>query len=202
MKYLFYMFIMLKLVVAQSDTAKSIAIDSLIIVDIDLNGIIIIENSPDNFIHLRSESKTDGKVIGFSNRDKIAAYSLETKISDNTLLISAHPREKSWVIGINTLVEENTHYIHIPGTMNVTIHSKDAQIHVNGIFSLLKIDNQKGDTDLRIAEAQLHYLTAGTKNGEIWLNNSEQQNEYSIISGGVSIVDISSYSGSIKLEMN
>jgi len=192
---------MLGLAFAQNDSIQSIKADSFNIVDIKLNGTIVLENSFDNTVHIRTDSRVDGKVIGFSNRNEIPAYTVDSKISDHTLYISAHPRKKSWTIGISTLVEENTHYIHVPQNMNISVYSNNAKIIINGLFSLLKTENDKGETHIRLNKSQLHYLRATSDNGEIIINNTAKPADYSLISAGESIVDVSSRSGSITIDV-
>ena len=207
MKPLIYSFNIIILNIAlvfalDNNNEKSIPVDSIVTVNINLNGNIFLENSSDDRLHLRTTTKIEGKVIGISNRDNISPYIVDIKKEDKILNISPHPREKSWTIGVSTISEENTHFIHIPKNMNVIVNSNNAKIMVNGLFSLLKVENTKGETAIQLSKSKIHYLKANTKNGRLWINDMAVKNNYNLISSGYSVIDISSKSGLIKLGLN
>jgi len=206
MKYLVFTFLIVIINItslfARNETSKSIDLDSVATVSINLNGNIHIDNSFDDRVHLRTTTKIDGKVIGFSNRDKISTYSVKTEIKNNVLNIAPVQRKKSWAIGLSTLSEENTHYLHIPKNLNVIINSNDAKIVVNGIFSLLKIENNSGQTEVRLTKSKVHYLKVETKNGNVLVNDEEVENKFDLVSKGNSVIDVSTKSGLVKLELN
>ena len=176
-------------------------VDSVTTIDIKLEGTIFIENGLNDQLALRTILKMGGKVIGFSNSDEIEHYSVNAEYEDNMLKISPVPREKLWAIGINTLSEEKTHYIHIPRNKNIIIKSQNAHIIVNGMFPVLKIENEKGKTEFYGSKDSIRYINCSSQKGEIVLNNNEINQDYNHISLGNSVIDINSKQGSIKLEI-
>ncbi|KAA3608756.1 MAG: hypothetical protein D8M58_18640 [Calditrichaeota bacterium] len=173
--------------------------ESIKTVYIKLNGVIIIENSLDNKVHIKTTSKVDGKIIGFSNNEDLSAYRVETFMDEKDLTIKPAKRESRWTVGINTVSEENTHIIRIPKDKNVVINSSDANININGRYALLKINNREGETEITALENDIRYLTCRSANGEIWFNGKEQEESYMNILPGNAVIDVNSYRGIIKM---
>lgn len=183
------------------DDMVNLNVDSINTVNINLDGVIILDNSPDNQIYLRTQTKTEGTIIGFSNRKDVGAYQVIAKKKGTVLNIKPVKREKIWTVGINTFSENNTHFVHIPSDKNVVITSKDARIIINGSFALLKIVNEKGRIDITTSKKRTRYIKCKTLSGELWVNDQQSDNTFSDILSGTSVIDVFSKEGTIKLQI-
>ncbi|GEM_PF-2167641 len=190
-------------VVSQQINTKtySTAVDKATTVLIELEGDIIINSWDLPKIDVKVESVVTGRVWGYSNIKKRGDYNVCIENSGGMVIVRPVPRKRIYTIGISTIRESNTHYIYLPSSAKVVVHSQRGRISVNGIFDSMDIENCSGSVELKIIKSRVRFVGCSAVSGKVLINGSNEGKRFKLIGTGNSVYTINSDTGDIVIDL-
>ncbi len=168
---------------------------------IELEGEIILNTWSLKIGEIQVETVTSGKVWGYHiNKDKVKKYDINIQQTENMAVIKkSRENYSSGTIGISTFNVKHRHIFYLPESANISIHTNDADISVNGNFKALTIVNKNGKNDLKLNGSKIKSLECFTEDNKVIVNNLRKSREYRFNGEGSEIYDIRTGEGDIKI---
>ena len=173
---------------------------------IELEGEIYLNSWENNRAEVLVENIITGKVWGYdSDKSSKKNYDVLIEKSRDVVYIKEKPKSSSASIkiGIITLRSTHKHFIYLPESANISIISEDAKVFVEDNFSVLDINNKKGESRLELNRDNIKFLNCHTGSGKLFVNNVRNKDKYfKITDFGDEVYSISTVEGKINIKFN
>lgn len=152
------------------------SVDNVKKVIITTDGFTEVENSVSNEIECELKLTEKGKIIGFSNKDKLEEPTLVSEMKNGVLYISMNERTGLYVIGVSTYSQKLHYRIKIPTNVPVEINSSD-ECNINGRFKELVLNNESKSM-LVLRKESVKYLNCNSLDKPVFCNGVAKGTNY------------------------
>lgn len=179
----------------QINDAKTIPLNHIRTVVVVGGDQLIINRSSSEDLKVKSYLFASGKVIGFGSQKKRPAFTINNRISGDTLFLHTPDKFSPVVVGIKTYNEKIETTIDLPPTIELLI-GKSNRIQMDGIFPQTHVLDSKFTSISGIYKNEIGRMNCRAMN-KLVLNGSERSKDLEILGAGNNILSI--YSEDINL---
>jgi hypothetical protein len=187
-------------VVAQSDVVQhqSQVLNKQSVIVIEVEGNVNITSWKEQYATTAIATERTGNIYGWSNDKERPKYDVALKQRGDTLFIQPQARPELWVVGIATVNENIVQTFFLPNTAKVVVRSRNAAIHVQGMFTGLEAMCAKGSIKAQVLENQVHFLQIYASS--ITVNQAPlSEQRYSLENKGSALYRLESAKGTVEV---